>query len=179
MCHLQKVDDTLVDGCGNWEHLHSFREVKCLQGCSKTLWMGIKMLWLFSVPAEDSIMVVTICNQSGGRQFDSRQWAILNSRFIIFMFSSSGGMKFLILVEDSDSVYCFAYNPGLRGCGRGGGLWGRRSPRFPCVTPVVESFFSDLLRAMMSYWAGSHLEFCQTSCRRYKMELFCENYQRS
>ena len=28
MC--QKVDDTLVDGCGIWEHLHSFRVVKCL-----------------------------------------------------------------------------------------------------------------------------------------------------
>ena len=75
MCHLQKVDDTLVDGCGNWEHLHSFREVKCLQGCSKTLWMGIKILWLFI----------------------------------------SGGMKFLKLVEDSDSAYCFGYNPGVRG----------------------------------------------------------------
>ena len=60
-------------------------------------------------------MVVTICNQSGGRQFDSRQWPILNSRFIIFMFSSSRDMKFLILVEDSDSAYCFAYNPGVQG----------------------------------------------------------------
>ena len=114
MCHLQKIDDILVDGCGNREHLHSFREVKCLQGCSKTLWMGIKILWLFSVAAEDSIVVVTIGNQSGGPQFDSRQWPILDSRFIIFMFSSSGGMKFLILVEDSDSAYCFGYNPGVR-----------------------------------------------------------------
>ena len=113
MCHLQKVDDTLVDGCGNWEHLHSFREVKYLQGCSKTLWMGIKILWLFSVAAEDSIVVVG--NQSGGPQFDSRQWPILDSRFIIFTFSSSGGMKFLILVEDADSAYCFGYNPGVRG----------------------------------------------------------------
>ena len=114
MCHLQKVDDTLVDGCGNWEHLHSFREVKCLQGCSKTLWMGIKILWLFSVAAEDSIVVVTIGNQSGGPQCDSRQWPILNSHFIMFMFSSSGGMKFLILVENSDSTYYFGYNPGVR-----------------------------------------------------------------
>ena len=32
---------TLNDECGIWEHLHSFREVKCLQGYSKTLWMGI------------------------------------------------------------------------------------------------------------------------------------------
>ena len=114
MCHLQKVDDTRVDGCGIWGHLHSFKEVKCLQDCSKT-WMGIKILWLFSVAAEDSIVVVTIGNQSRGPQFDSRQWPILDSRFIIFMFSSSGGMKFLILVEDSDSAYCFGYNPGVRG----------------------------------------------------------------
>ena len=114
MCHLQKVDDTFVDGCGNWEHLHSFKEVKCRQGCSKTLWMGIKILWLFSVAAEDSIVVVTIGNQSGGCQFDFCQWPILNSCFVIFMFSSSGGMKFLILVEDSDSTFCFGYNPGVK-----------------------------------------------------------------
>ena len=30
-----------INGCRIWEHLHSFREVKCLQGCSKTLSMGI------------------------------------------------------------------------------------------------------------------------------------------
>ena len=61
----------------------------------------------FSVAAEDSIVVVTIGNQSGGPQYDSRGWLILDSRFIIFMFSSSGGIKFVILVEDSDSTYCF------------------------------------------------------------------------
>ena len=48
-------------------------------------------------------------------------------------------------------------------------LAGRRSPRFPCATPVVESFFSDF-RATISYWAESHLESCQTST----MELSCE-----
>ena len=37
-------------------------------------------------------------------------------------------------------------------------LGGRGSPRFPCVTPVVEKFSLDLLRAIISYWAGSHLE---------------------
>ena len=62
---------------------------------------------LFSVSGEDSIVVVTIGNQSGGLQFDSSGWQILDSRFIIFMFSSSGGLKFVILVEDSDSAYCF------------------------------------------------------------------------
>ena len=52
-------------------------------------------------------MVATIGNQSGGPQLDSRGWPILDSRFIIFMFSSSGNMKFVILVEDSDRAYCF------------------------------------------------------------------------
>ena len=87
--------------------MHSFREVKCVKGCSKPLWMGIKILRLSSVAVEDSIVVVTIGNQSGKPQFDSRGWSILDFCFIIFMFSSSGGMKFVILVEDSDSAYCF------------------------------------------------------------------------
>ena len=38
--HLE-IDATLDEGCGIWEYLHSFREVKCLQGYSKTLSMGI------------------------------------------------------------------------------------------------------------------------------------------
>ena len=38
---LLGVGATLGDGCGIWEHLHNFGEVKCLQGYSKTLWMGI------------------------------------------------------------------------------------------------------------------------------------------
>ena len=60
-------------------------------------------------------MVVTIGNKSRGPPFDSPGWPILDSRFIIFMFSSSGGMKFVILVEDSDSAYCFGENPRVRG----------------------------------------------------------------
>ena len=137
MCHLQKVDDTLVDGCGNWEHLHSFREVKCLQGCSKTLWMVVKILWLLSVAAEDSIVVVTSGNQSRGPQFDSRQWPILDSRFIKFLFSNSGGIKFLILVEDSDSAYCFGYNPGVRGEHPTTQLlWATARPLVTCVSLI-------------------------------------------
>ena len=46
-------------------------------------------------------------------------------------------------------------------------LRGRGSPGFSCVTPVVESFSSDLHRAIISYWAESHLESCQT----FTMEL--------
>ena len=34
------VDATLsANGCGIWEHLYSFSEVKCLQSYFKTLWM--------------------------------------------------------------------------------------------------------------------------------------------
>ena len=36
-------------------------------------------------------------------------------------------------------------------------LGGKGSPRFPCVTPVVEIFPSDLFWAIVSYWAESHL----------------------
>ena len=46
----------------------------------------------------------------------------------------------------------------------------RVSPRFPCVTPVIENFYSDFLQAI-SYWTESHLESCQTSA----IWLFCEN----
>ena len=37
-------------------------------------------------------------------------------------------------------------------------LGGKRSPRFPRVALVVESFSSDLLRAIITCWAESHLE---------------------
>ena len=38
---LLGVDATLGKGCSIQEQLHSFREVKYLQGCSKTSWMDI------------------------------------------------------------------------------------------------------------------------------------------
>ena len=55
-----------------------------------------------------------------------------------------------------------------------GDLGGWVSPRFPYVTQVVESFSSDLLRALVSYSAEPHLESCQTSTR----EFFWKNNQR-
>ena len=33
-------------GSGIWKHVHSFREVKCLKGYCKTLWMYIQILRL-------------------------------------------------------------------------------------------------------------------------------------
>ena len=53
-------------------------------------------------------------------------------------------------------------------------LGGRVSLRFPCVIPVMESFSSDLLQAMISYGTKSHLESCQT----FTMKLFSKNSQR-
>ena len=51
---------------------------------------------------------------------------------------------------------------------------GRENPRFPCLNPVVECLPSDLLQAIVSYWAESHLEPCQT----FRMVLLCKNNQR-
>ena len=45
------------------------------------------------------------------------------------------------------------------------------SPRFPCATPVVENFSSDLLQAIINYWVESYLQHCRISV----MELFNEN----
>ena len=50
-------------------------------------------------------------------------------------------------------------------------LGGRVSPRFPCKTQVVKSFYSDLLRVRITYLVEPHLESCQTST----MELSCQN----
>ena len=49
----------------------------------------------------------------------------------------------------------------------------RVSPRLPCLTPVVESFSSDLLQAITSYWGEIYLEPCRIST----MQLFCKNSQ--
>ena len=53
-------------------------------------------------------------------------------------------------------------------------LEGRGSLKFPCVIPNLESFSSDLLGAIISYWEESHLDSGQTST----MERFCKNSQR-
>ena len=49
---------------------------------------------------------------------------------------------------------------------------GMVSQKFPCVTPVMESFSSVLLLAI-SYWMKSHLKSCQTCT----IELFSQNSQ--
>ena len=65
-----------------------------------------------------------------------------------------------------DFIFCFCV-----WC-RSRELGGWMSRRFPCVTPVIESFSSDLLQAR-SYWTESLLESCQIST----MELFRKNSQ--
>ena len=114
---LLELDVTMGDGCEIWEHWPSFKEAKCLQGCSKTIWFS----------------------------------------FLVLLKEMRTRGQFKI------SSCCFWW--------KSGELWGRGSPRFPCLTPVVESFSSDLLWTIISYWAESHLESCQTST----MELFQEN----
>ena len=44
--YLQFCLKKAINGCGVWEHFHSFTEMKYFQGCSKTLWMGIQFLKL-------------------------------------------------------------------------------------------------------------------------------------
>ena len=46
--------------------------------------------------------------------------------------------------------------------------------KIPLYYPVAESFFPDLPGAIISYWAESHLESCQTST----MDLSSENKER-
>ena len=38
---FSRTDATLGDSCVTWEHLRIFWEMKSLQGCSNTLWLGI------------------------------------------------------------------------------------------------------------------------------------------
>ena len=38
---LLGIEAILGDACGIWEHFHSFLEVKCFEGYSKTSLMGI------------------------------------------------------------------------------------------------------------------------------------------
>ena len=50
-------------------------------------------------------------------------------------------------------------------------LRNKTSPRFHSGTPVVEGFSSDLLQAVISYWADSRLKSCQTST----LKISCKN----
>ena len=64
--------------CRTWEQLHSFREVKFLQGYSKTLWMGIRKF--HNCP----IISWTTSSQSGGLQISEFPISGYNSRYPIW-----------------------------------------------------------------------------------------------
>ena len=87
--------------------------------------------------------------------------------FCLFLVTfSSFIVNFCLLSKISSSCFCVWYKTRE--------FEGRGSLRFPCVTPVLKSFSSDLLRAMISYWEESHLKSCQAST----VELSCKNNQR-
>ena len=58
---------------------------------------------LISSIAADSEVVVTAVFQLDMLQFDFLGWSTFNSRFTNFVLGTSGGIKFVILVEDSDT----------------------------------------------------------------------------
>ena len=95
--------------------------------------------------------------------------------YLIYLVDGFFMLSFLVLIKETKTwsefkissccfcVWCKSRELGVR-----------ESSRFSPVTPVVESFFSDLLRAVISYLAELHLESCQT----YTTEASCENSQR-
>ena len=69
---LLGVDATLGDGGGIWKYLH--REVKCIQGYSKTLWVSI---WDSAV--EHSVVVMTSSSKSRRSQIEDSDAGGLSS----------------------------------------------------------------------------------------------------
>ena len=57
--YLQFCLKKAINGCGVWEHLHSFTKMKCFQGCSKT--------WVYTILKTTPI----ISSTSGSHQRDS------------------------------------------------------------------------------------------------------------
>ena len=80
---LMEVDATLGVGCGIWQHFHSFREIKCLQGIQRLYgWVceilrlpqSLVELWIpnhgYSQSAGSQSLVITACSQLGESQFE-------------------------------------------------------------------------------------------------------------
>ena len=84
------------NNCSVWRRRNVSKVVPRLYGWAH------KILWLPSITAENNEVVVTNSYLSGGPWFNSHGWPILDSCFIIFVFSSSRDMRFVILAEDSD-----------------------------------------------------------------------------
>ena len=62
-----------------------------------------KIIRLTKSVAANSEVVVTMIFQLGVSQFDSPSWSACNSRFMKFVLGTSWDIKFVILVEDSDT----------------------------------------------------------------------------
>ena len=83
--------------------MRSSWELKCLQGFSKTLWMGIYNIETLQLKRRSSIVVVTAGFQEDLALFVSPRWSVFDSQFTKFMLGSSWGITFVILVEDFDT----------------------------------------------------------------------------
>ena len=75
------MDATLGDGCRNWEHLHSLKVVKCLEGYCKTLWIYIQNLKK-TVISRCSLGVITVGSQP------TNQWKWQFSSLFLWRFCS-------------------------------------------------------------------------------------------
>ena len=98
-----EVDATLGDGCGIWEHLRSSGKWNVSRVIPRLYRNVYKIIRLTKSIAADSEAVVTAVFQLGMSQFVSPGWLAFNSRFTKFVLGTSGGTKFVILVEESDT----------------------------------------------------------------------------
>ena len=89
---LLGVDATLGDEYEIWEHLHSFREVKCLLSYSRTSEWVYETLRLSRLAVEHSVVVMTTSFQSRQSQIESYGLPIFNSCFIKFEFRINRGI---------------------------------------------------------------------------------------
>ena len=99
-----------------FENLRKFWGTKCLQGCSKIYGQVFKTFRL-------SLDELRSCNGCSyglpgrGDQFDSPWWLVFTSRFTTFALRSSGNIKYVILIEDSNTgspSFCFWGGPGQK-----------------------------------------------------------------
>ena len=71
--------------------------------CERLYGWVYKILRLVNITADYRVVVVTAGCQSVVSQSDSRGWSIFDSYSTKLVLGSSGGIKFVILVEDFDN----------------------------------------------------------------------------
>ena len=100
---LLEVDATLGDGVG-FENTCSVSGKWNVSRVALSLYGWVyKILRLANFATVDSIVVVTAVCHSGVSHFESCWWLVSNSRFTKFLLGSSRVIKFVILLEDSDT----------------------------------------------------------------------------